>query len=113
MNNNFDEIRNGLTNYIFSCLSAMPYEGDEAKHFLVSILTEEALNISKDSDNKISMFAIKPILRACLIIFNERINILQSVATSQRGAHDVIQPQIDKYNQVIDTLNYLIENIKE
>lgn len=106
--NNFDEIRNGLTNYIFSCLQALPYEGKEAKHFLVSILSEEALNISRDEDKQIEMFAIKPILRACKVIFTERIKCLKEIESSE-----IVKEQISEYEKLISTLTELITNIKE
>lgn len=106
--NNFEEIRNGLTNYIFSCLSAMPYEGDQAKHFLVSILTEEALKISKDDKEQTVMFAVKPILRAVVLIFTERIKCLKEIESSE-----IVNEQISEYNKLISTLSDLITNIKE
>jgi hypothetical protein len=93
---------------MFSCLSAMPYEGNEAKHFLVSIMTEESLKIAKDSDNNINMFAIKPILRACIVIFTERLTALEDIDSSE-----LIIKQINNYNELISTLNGLIDNIKE
>lgn len=105
---NFEEIRNGLTNYMFSCLSAMPYEGNEAKHFLVSIMTEESLKIAKDADSNTNMFAIKPILRACVLIFTERLTALEDIDSSE-----LVIEQINNYNKLISTLNGLIDNIKE
>ena len=106
--NNFEEIRNGLTNYIFSCLSALPYEGNEAKHFLVSILSEEALKISKDENDETVMFAIKPMLRACIVIFTERIKCMKEIESSE-----VVKEQISEYNKLISTLTDLINTIKE
>lgn len=106
--NNFEEIRNGLTNYVFSCLTAMPYEGDQAKHFLVSILTEEALKISKDESDQTNMFAVKPILRAVVLIFTERVKCLKEIESSE-----VVKEQIIEYNKLISTLSDLITNIKE
>lgn len=106
--NNFDEIRNGLTNYVFSCLAAMPYEGDQAKHFLVSILEEEALKIGKDESGKFNMFAIKPLLRACNAVFTERIDCLKEIESSL-----AIQQQIEEYALLITTIDKLINTIKE
>ena len=106
--NNFEEIRNGLTNYIFSCLSALPYEGNEAKHFLVSILSEEALKISKDENDETVMFAVKPMLRACIVIFTERIKCMKEIESSE-----VVKEQISEYNKLISTLTDLINTIKE
>ena len=108
---NFEEIRNGLSNYMFFCLSAMPYKGNEAKHFLVSIMTEESLKIAKDTDSKINMFAIKPILRACVVIFTERLTALEDIDSSELVIQQV--EQINNYNKLISTLNGLIDNIKE
>jgi hypothetical protein len=106
--NNFEEIRNGLTNYMFSCLSAMPYKDKEAKHFLVSILLEEALSISKDENEKIDLFAIKPMLRACNLIFTERLKCLKEIESS-----DLVIDQINDYNTLIKIISELIDNIKE
>ena len=86
--NNFEEIRNGLTNYIFSCLSATPYKGNEAKHFLVSLLAEEAIKISKDDDNSINLFAIKPVIRAVILIFTERIKCLKEIESCQHTSRN-------------------------
>lgn len=105
--NNFEEIRNGLTNYTFSCLSAMPYTGNEAKHFLVSILSEEALKIAKDETDKFNLFAVKPMLRACNAIFTERVNCLKQIESSE-----TIQ-QIEEYTLLIETIDKLIKTIKE
>lgn len=109
MDDNFNEIRNGLTNYIFACLNSLPYEGDKAKHVLVSILTEESLKISQDENNQINMYAIKPILKSIIYIFNERINCLKQLETS----NEQINKQILEYNNIISYFNQLIDNIKE
>lgn len=107
MNEDFTEVRNGLTNYVFSCLQCMPYEGVKAKHALVSILAEEALKISKDDENKTEMFAIKPLLRAVIAIFNERIECLKKVQASE-----IVKVQINDYESIVNKISNLIENIK-
>lgn len=107
MNEDFTEVRNGLTNYVFSCLQGMPYSGVQAKHALVSILAEEALKISKDSEGNVEMFAIKPLLRAVIVIFNERIECLKKVQTSE-----IVKVQINDYEDIVNKISNLIENIK-
>ena len=46
MENSYNEIRSGLTNYLFTCLSAIKNDDElKSKHLLVSILGEEALKL--------------------------------------------------------------------
>jgi hypothetical protein len=108
MNEDFKEVRNGLTNYLFSCLQGMPYDGVQAKHALISILAEEALKLSKNENEEIELFAIKPLIRAIIVIFQERIKLLQTAPTS-----DAINIQICEYNTLINTLSNFLDIIKE
>lgn len=108
MENNYEEIRNGLTNYIFACLQAIPFEGDKAKHVLTSILLEEALKNSRDENNNLIMYAIKPILRACVKIIDERIDSLKKISYLNQGCE-----QINNYEEAKTILNLLILKIKE
>lgn len=108
MNDNFTEVRNGLTNYIFACLNGLPYEGVKAKHALISILAEESLNLSKDENNNIELFAIKPMLRAVVVVFDERIKCLKEAPSSE-----AINKQIAEYTNLVNIINNLINNINE
>jgi hypothetical protein len=73
----------------------------------VSILEEEALKISKDDDNKFNMFAVKPLLRACIAVFKERVSCLEQIDPS------IAINQIEEYNSVINVIDKLIDTIKE
>lgn len=108
MENKYEEIRNGLNNYIFSCLQAIPFEGNKAKHVLSSILLEESLKISRDENNELNMYAVKPILKACIVILIERINSIKKLPSSEQ-----IRIQINNYEEVNNFLNTLVSRIKE
>lgn len=76
---NFPDIRAGLVNYIGSSLESLELKTSEnAKHIVVAMLVEEAINLSKDSDGNIDIKDAKPILRAIDYISKSRVSSLSN-----------------------------------
>lgn len=106
--NDYREIRNGFVNYIGAALnSVQSFEGQAARQYIVAMLIEEAINLSKDDEN-IDIYSIKPLLKGCKVVCENRILELQEVAKYSK----YVQEQLDNYKELIANLNNLIENIK-
>lgn len=105
--NDFTQIRNGFVNYIGSALNASPFQDNAARHHVVSMMIEEAINLATDEDKSINLYAIKPLFRGCKAIFEQRRNALKQLPTST-----AINEQIAEYDETIKMLDNLINNIQ-
>jgi Mor family transcriptional regulator len=100
------EIRAGLVNYIGAMLKASPYENDRAKkHNVVSILLEEAMKLSKDSNGEFDIYVCKPIFRLVSGIAKQRSDLMSNCNLGQEG-----EKLIQKYNSVSNNLNEIVKN---
>ena len=65
------DIREGLIQFIGALLKNTSYEGAAARQIVCAALTEEALTLATQH-NKIEYYSAKPILRATLLILDQR-----------------------------------------
>ena len=111
MGNSYNEIRSGLTNYLFTCLSAIKNDDElKSKHLLVSILGEEALKLIAD-DGKYNLFASKPLIKAVIKIYENKISELKKLNMDNSDLQQQIDNNINLYNQIVKLLNDSIMNI--
>lgn len=110
--NEYTEIRNGLTNFLFSCLKAIGNKDElKSKHILISILEEEALKLTKGKDNNIEMFAAKPLIKAAIEIYKNKVAELKSLRIDDEKIDNQINIQIKEYENLIKNLETSIVNI--
>ena len=106
--NDYREIRNGFVNYIGAALNSVSkFEGDSARQYITAMLIEEAINLCKDEDS-INLYSIKPLLKGCKVVCEDRINALSEIAAYSKDA----QKQLDSYNIILSNLENIINNIK-
>lgn len=113
-NNSTKTIRSGLTNYIGALLNASVLNPNEAKHDIVAMLTEESLKLAKIDNDYYDLFTLKPLLRAVVIIYQNKVNLLNQ--DLQKDIPPMIKEQLLEkqkiYNQMIQMTNKLIDEIK-
>lgn len=110
--NEYPEIRNGLTNYLFACLKAIDNKNElESKHILVSILEEEALKLAKNDNGNIELFAAKPMIKAVIQIFKNKTTELKSLRMEDNKLNSQIAAQIESYESIIKLLESSIVKI--
>lgn len=106
--NDQGQIRAGLVNYIGAMLTASPYDNDKAaKHNVVAILLEEAMNLCKDEDGYFDMYVCKPILRLVSGIARQRANLMESLPQTPE-----VVSQIKGYKEIQKILDNILENTK-
>lgn len=106
--NDYREIRNGFINYIGAALNAVKtYEKDSARQYIVAMLIEEAINLATNEDDNIDLYSIKPLLKGCKYIFQNRITALESLSNVSPN----IGKQINEYKDLINTIDNYINNI--
>lgn len=110
--NEYTEIRNGLTNFLFSCLKAIGNEDElKSKHILISILEEEAIKLSKNKNGNIEMFAVKPLIKAAIQVYKNKADELKLLKIGDKKIDNQINAQINEYKNLIKNLETTIVNI--
>ena len=108
MNNNQLQIRNAFVNFIGAMINSSNFDNEQAtKHSIVACLLKEIIPICKDNEEHYNMFIIKPLLRVLIDIFNDRISLLLPYKDEYEVAN-----KINKYLDIIDELEIIIDNIK-
>lgn len=106
--NDYNQIRNGLNNYVGSLLMACPFEGMKAsRQYVAATLIEEAMKLMKNEDNTIELYVTKPLLRGTNVVLKDRVKALSALPKN------IATDKILKYNDCIDTINELINSIPE
>lgn len=112
--NDLTQIRSGFTNYIGSAIKSL--EGNNPnviKQEVCSILCEEMLKICQNENKIINMYSIKPLLRATIHIFTQRILELDKLLQSNNAlnAHEILS-KIEQYKLINREIEDVIKNIK-
>lgn len=106
--NDLTQIRTGLVNYLGAAVMASPFESRAARHSIVSMMAEEALNLSKDGEEEpFDLYILKPMLRATIVICQQRINEM-----SKLEKHPDVLQAIAEYQLVCTTLTDILNKIK-
>ena len=107
--NDYNQIKNGLVNYTGSLLKACPFNGELAsRQFVAATLIEEALNLIKNSDDlTYELYVAKPLLRANVIVLENRKNKLKELPQTTS-----VKETIKSYEDNIEFLNNIISRIK-
>lgn len=105
--NNKEQIRIGLTNFLGALINSMDAPKKEISQEVVAILQEESLRLIKEEDNKCNLYIAKPLFKALIYIFSNRVNELQN------ENNDIFNESINDYKKYIKMLNTFISNIKE
>lgn len=105
---NFNDIHNGLTNYIGALLDSIQgLDKQESRQEVVALLLEESLNLSKNDDGNYDLFVIKPFLRSFKVIFCERINELKKLPP------DITGSKINMYENFIIEIDNILKSIEK
>lgn len=110
--NDYNEIKNGLNNYIHSLLKACYFQDEKVKkQFVIASLTEASLDIASNTEDQNYLYTVKPLIRANIIILKTRITNLQSAKKIANNKSNDIDLKIQEYNQAIVILENLIKII--
>lgn len=108
------KIRQGLAQYVGAMCEHTAYTGSAARQIVVASLAEEALKLLQVED-QIDLFASKPMFRAVIFLLQKRNETLMKAASASTDS--IIQQatlkKMSEYNQVIQTLQNLIQSIGE
>ena len=104
-NDSYNQIRNGLTNYLFSCLASLgTLDEEDAKQVLIGILQEETDKLSK-KDDEYDIYVLKPLFKLLIRILENRIQKLKQLNNTESA--------INNYKNIIDTFTVFINNINK
>jgi hypothetical protein len=100
--NDQTQIRAGLVNYIGALIASSKFENKAAKQAVTSILAEETLKLAQDENGIIDLYTVKPMIRAVIFIFKQRIQELSKLPRNEK-----IETQKKVYQDLINTLEEL------
>lgn len=104
---NFPDIKLGLVNYIGSSLDSIQLRTSEnAKHIVIAMLIEEAINLSKDNEGTINVKDIKPLFKGIDHVTQNRLANL-----SREFGPETAQVLGKDYINCANSLNKIIENM--
>jgi len=104
-------IENGLMQYIGAFMSHCKQESEAGTaHMALAKLSEAWLKTCRNQDGSYNMFAAKPILRASSVLLKSYEGTLLK-ELSEAGMNT--KPVKDKLDETIDTINMLVNEIKE
>ena len=109
--NQLEQTRAGLVNFIGALISVSPFEEKNARHDVSAILIEEALKLSQEKDSY-DLFVLKPLLRGLLVVLNNRLEKYEN--TNDKIPENLLQQLQDtreKYRNCIFVINQLLESI--
>lgn len=101
--NDLTQIRAGLVNYIGAMLQAVKYEDRAKKQVVSSILIEEAMTLSQDTDGVFDLFVLKPMIRGTVLMLNQRVAELSKLPKNEQ-----VTAQIAEYRNAISIFEKLI-----
>jgi hypothetical protein len=101
--NDQTQIRAGLVNYIGALIQSSHFEDRAARQEVASILIEEALKLAQDEKGIIDMFTVKPLLRGCTLVFEQRINELSKLPKNTQ-----VEKLIEGYKKLADTIKEIV-----
>lgn len=102
---NYAQIREGLTNFLFSCLASFNLDEKDSKQVLIGILLEEVLKLAKDEDDITDWYTLKPLSEAVIRLLRERIEILKGIPNTDNA--------IKNYENIIKAFQVFIDEIKK
>lgn len=109
LNKEYNQVKNGLTNYVGAMVKATTFESDKAaRQFVAASLIEEALVLMRNEEELLDLFVSKPLLRATAALLEERAFLLYGTA----GGEQVLN-QIEYYRQVATRLRSLADSAEE
>jgi hypothetical protein len=101
------QIRSGLMNYLGTYMSAIKAGSiKDAKQQTIAMLIESAIKIATDEDTGlIDLYAIKPLLRANKILYQQRAAELEKVKSVVPAAQSSIKMYQDNIKFIDDMLS--------
>ena len=103
--NDQNQIKQGLVNYIGALLSSSPYSDLDSRQNITAILLTEILKLSEDEDGLYNLYVLKPLFRTIILILKQRCVEMSKLPIDSSSS-------VNKYNQVIMTLEELLNNIQ-
>ena len=97
-------LRSGLTNFIGAVAVSLGPSPDTRQQ-VIGILIEEALKLSQQENQVCDLYALKPLLRAQIFLFEQRIEIISQLGQSAD------QP-IGRYKRLIAEMESLLDQVK-
>lgn len=105
--NDTTQIRAGLTSYIGALIESSYYGPQAAKQSVVAILLEEALKIAQPKeDEPFDLYVLKPMLRAMMIVYQQRIAELEKLPPTQE-----INGKVKEYSERVRELSEWLKKI--
>lgn len=104
---NPDQLRQGLVNYVGAMVATSSLDKRAARHAVSAVLVEEAIALSKNSEEELDFFVLKPILRGTVFTLEKRVQEMDNLPDTQE-----VKNAIKSYKTIISRLEKLVEDLK-